>query len=319
MKKILITGISGSGGSYLAEYLIKKKKYFICGLFRSKKKSRNLDKIKNNKKFKLYHCDLLDFKKTKNIIKRINPKIIFHLAADADVHKSFTEPYPIVNNNVNSTLNLLEALRVNSYKGRFIMCSTSEVYGNVPINQQPITEKNDLNPVNPYAVSKTFQDQLSLNYKKIYNLDIIVTRMFTYLNARRGNLFASAFARQIVNIESKKQKILNHGNLLSRRTILDIRDAMEAYWLAAEKGKSGRIYNISGKTSITIENFLKKLINKSRIKIKTKKNKNLVRPVDIDLQISNSKLFKKDTGWKEKFSLDESINYLLEETRHLLK
>ena len=118
------------------------------------------------------------------------------------------------------------------------MCSTSEVYGNVKINKQPITEKNSLNPINPYAVSKTFQDQLSLNYKKIYNLDIVITRMFTYLNARRSNLFASAFARQIVNIEMKKKKLLNHGNLSSRRTILDIRDAMEAYWLVAKNGKS---------------------------------------------------------------------------------
>tara|TARA_B100000767_G_C19722129_1_gene517764 strand:- start:231 stop:1190 length:960 start_codon:yes stop_codon:yes gene_type:complete len=319
MKKILITGISGSGGSYLAEHLIEKKKYFVYGLTRSKNKSKNLDKIKNNKKFKLYYCDLLDFKMIKKIIKKINPKIIFHLAADADVHKSFTKPYSVVSNNVNSTLNLLEALRVNNYKGRFIMCSTSEVYGNVPANKQPITEKNSFNPINPYAVSKTFQDQLSLNYKKIYNLDIIITRMFTYLNARRGNLFASSFARQIVNIETKKQKILNHGNLSSTRTILDIRDAMEAYRLAAEKGRSGGVYNISGNTSITVRNFLKKLINKSTTKIKTKEDKNLVRPVDIDLQISSSELFKKDTGWKEKFNLDESINYLLKETRGLLK
>lgn len=318
MKKILITGVSGSGGSYLAEHLIKKKN-IVCGISRSKNKSKNLEKIRNNKLFKLYYCNLLEFKKVKKLIKKINPKIIYHLAADADVQKSFTKPYQVVSNNINSTLNLLEALRVNNYKGRFIMCSTSEVYGNVKINKQPITEKNFLNPINPYAVSKTFQDQLSLNYKKIYNLDIVITRMFTYLNARRSNLFASAFARQIVNIEMKKKKLLNHGNLSSRRTILDIRDAMEAYWLVAKNGKSGSIYNISGKNSITVENFLKKLISKSKIKIKTKINKDLIRPTDIDLQISDSKLFKKDTGWKEKFNLNESIDYLLEETRNILK
>ena len=86
---------------------------------------------------------------------------------------------------------------------------------------------------------KTFQDQLALNYQKIYNLDIVITRMFTYLNARRNNLFASAFARQIVNIEMKKQSHVYHGNLSSKRTILDIRDAMEAYWLTV-KGKMER-------------------------------------------------------------------------------
>ena len=142
--------------------------------------------------------------------------------------------------------------------------------------------------------------------------------MFTYLNARRKNLFASAFARQIVNIEMKKQKYLYHGNLSSKRTILDIRDAMEAYWLTASKGKKGRIYNISGKKSVTIKNFLQRLIKKSKVDIKIKKNKYLIRPTDIDLQISNSNLFKKETGWKEKYDLKQGINYLLDETRKIL-
>ena len=66
------------------------------------------------------------------------------------------KPYEIVSNNINLTLNLLEALRVNNFKGRFIMCSTSEVYGNVK-KYQPISEQNSINPINPYAVSKTFQ------------------------------------------------------------------------------------------------------------------------------------------------------------------
>ena len=182
---------------------------------------------------------------------------------------------------------------------------------------QPISEQNSINPINPYAVSKTFQDQLALNYQKIYNLDIVITRMFTYLNARRNN-FLLQHARQIVNIEMKKQSHVYHGNLSSKRTILDIRDALEAYWLTALKGQKGKIYNISGKNSITIKNFLKLLIAKSKVHINTKKNKDLVRPTDINLQISNSSLFKRETGWKEKYNLNESINYLLDETRKIL-
>ena len=320
MTKVLITGISGSGGSYLAEHILKKKKYEIHGLYRQKKQLNqyNLRNLKNQKKVYLHFCDLLDFSKTKKILKKIKPKIIFHLASNADVLGSFSKPYEIVGNNINLTLNLLETLRVNNYKGRFIMCSTSEVYGNVKKKHQPINELNKINPINPYAVSKTFQDQLALNYQRVYNLDIIVTRMFTYLNARRKNLFASAFARQIIKIEMKKQKYLYHGNLSSKRTILDIRDAMEAYWLTAIKGKKGRVYNISGKKSITVKNFLKTLIKRSKVNIKTKENKNLIRPTDINLQISNSNLFKRETYWKEQYDLDESINYLLEETRKIL-
>ena len=71
--------------------------------------------------------------------------------------------------------------------------------------------------------------------------------MFTYFNGRRDNLFASAFAKQIVEIENNQRKFLEHGYLESQRSILDIRDAMEAYYLAATKGKIGEIYNIGGK------------------------------------------------------------------------
>ena len=119
----------------------------------------------------------------------------------------------------------------------------------------PINENNYINPNNPYAVSKTFQDLLAQNYFKNFGLKIIITRMFTYLNPKRTNLFASNWANQVAKIERGELKILKHGNLDTTRTIVDIDDAMEAYWLAATKGKIGQIYNIGGNKSIKLKNF----------------------------------------------------------------
>ena len=79
-----------------------------------------------------------------------------------------------------------------------------------------------MKPVSPYAVSKAFQDLLSQLYHEVYGLNIIITRMFTYNNPRRLNLFQSAFASQIVEIEKGKKKILSHGNLNSIRSFLDL-------------------------------------------------------------------------------------------------
>ena len=81
--------------------------------------------------------------------------------------------------------------------------------------------------------------------------------MFSYINARRDTLFQTAFAKQIVNIERKSQKVLKHGNLNSIRTFVDIEDAMSAYWLTATNGKIGEIYNIGGNKIISVKNFLK--------------------------------------------------------------
>ena len=113
-----------------------------------------------------------------------------------------------------------------------------------------------ISPANPYAVSKTFQDLLAQVYFRSFNLRIIITRMFSYINSRRNNLFQTAFADQIVKIEKGKAKILRHGNLNSIRTFVDIDDAMEAYWLAAKKGKIGEVYNIGGNKTISVKQFL---------------------------------------------------------------
>ena len=312
-KRILITGIVGSGGSYLAEHLLKKKsKFKIFGIYR-KKKFKNIKNIK--KKIKLHKCDLNNFKSTKNVLNLIKPDLIFHLASNPDVRKSFDYPLQIINNNNNCTLNLLESIRVLKINPLIVVCSTSEVYGLVSKKDVPINENNRLNPASPYAVSKLFQDILSQTYYRNFGLKIIITRMFSYFNVRRFNLFSSNWTKQMVDIEKNRSKILYHGNLNSIRAILDIDDAMEAYWMAASKGKIGEIYNIGGNKIINLKNFLKILISYSTKKIKTKLDKKLLRKTDVTLQIPNVAKFNKYTGWKPKVSFEKSIEKMINEIR----
>ena len=307
-KKALITGISGSGGSYLAEYIISSQPNIkVFGLYR-KKNFLNFRKIKN--KAQLIRCDLKNYKKLKNILNKIKPDVIFHLASNADVKKSFSQPYEVIQNNNLITLNLLECIRKLKINPIIQICSTSEVYGNVEKKFMPIDENCSLQPNNPYAVSKLFQDTLAYNYYKNFDLRIIITRMFTYLNPRRKNLFASSWAYQVNRIKSKKQKILMHGNLKSTRTIMDVRDAMRAYWLAVVHCNIGEVYNIGSDHIVSLKKFLKILSFHSNINFKTKLDKKLLRKSDIGYQIPNSKKFFKKTQWKPKISLFESIKYL---------
>ena len=313
-KKCLITGITGSGGSYLAEHILSKNnKIKIFGIYRS---AGNKNLLKS-KRIKLLKGNLCNFSKTQKIIKKVNPDLIFHLASTANVRESFDFPRKTIENNNAVTLNLLEVIRINKINPLIIICSTSEVYGKVSKKDIPIKETKNINPVNPYSVSKAFQDLLSQSYFKSYGLKIIITRMFSYTNARRNDLFQTAFANQIANIERGKKKILIHGNLNSVRNIIDINDAMEAYWLAAKRGKIGEIYNISGKKVITVGNYLKELKKLSYVKIKSKIDKKLLRPVDVTLQITNTKKFVRDTHWSPKISFKKSMKNLLQECRKL--
>tara|TARA_B100000989_G_scaffold81467_2_gene58173 strand:- start:15988 stop:16947 length:960 start_codon:yes stop_codon:yes gene_type:complete len=312
-RKALITGIGGSGGSYLAEYILKNhKKVKVYGFYRKYRK-KNLLNISSNSK--LLKCNMNSFKGVFHMINKIKPDVIFHIASDADVRKSFDEPMEFINNNNNITLNLLEAIRVSKINPIIQICSTSEVYGQVRKEEIPINENNKMRPASPYAVSKVFQDLCAQNYHKNFGLKIIITRMFTYLNPRRLNLFASHWANQIVQIEKGKKKFLYHGNLNSTRTIIDIEDAMRSYWIAATKGKVGEIYNIGGNKTFKISKFMEILKKKSKVKIVTKIDKKLLRKTDVTLQIPNCNKFKKHTNWRPLVSFDKSLEKFLKTFR----
>ena len=322
INKILITGITGSGGSYLAECLVDKGMEVLgTSRWHSTSAHKNLKNVKD--KIKVLSCDLCDFSSIYKILRNNKPDAIFHLASLANVRDSFDNPLSVYNNNVNVTLNLLESVRTlkeeSGYNPHIQICSTSEVYGQVDPKNVPIKETCPLQPINPYASSKLAQDNLGYVYHKSFDLNVIVTRMFTYLNPRRADLFATAFALQIVKIEKGELNVLKHGNLNSIRTLIDVRDGMEAYWQALTLGQTGKIYNIGGTTQMSVGSFLEALKARAKCPIKSEVNPLLLRPVDVTLQIPDCTEFIKDTDWKPKYSFEETMDFFLNEIRNNYK
>lgn len=313
IKKVLITGIAGSGGSYMAEYLCHHEpEVEVHGIYRRRNHPEisNLEAVKD--RVCLHDCDLMDAQKVLEVVADVRPEGIFHLASNADVKFSFVEPQTVLANNILGTCHLFEAVRQAGIDPYLQHCSTSEVYGQVDPKNVPIKEDCPIQPASPYAVSKTAQDFLAQTYFQSYGMQIIRTRMFSYINPRRANLFAAAFARQVARIEAGLQTELVHGNLDSVRTLVDVNDAVEAYWLALQHGVPGEVYNIGGTTTITVGEFLGILKKHSRVPIPSRVDPQLLRPVDVTLQIPNADKFEALTGWKPKCSFDESVKHLLE-------
>ena len=207
---IIITGASGSGGSFLAEYLENtNKKINLYGISRWHSTSTDSN-LKNLKRIKMVECDLTDLSRVLSIFKDIKPKYIFHLASHANVRAGFDNPISVMNNNILSTINILEAIKILNLKTKVQICSTSEVYGNVMKKDIPIKESLIYRPASPYAVSKTTQDLLAQVYFLNYGMKTIITRMFAYINPRREDLFATSFAKQAIEIEMGKRKTLFH-------------------------------------------------------------------------------------------------------------
>lgn len=311
---ILISGVMGSGASYLCEYIINNHpEVNIYGISRwgSTKTDSNIKHIKN--KITVIECDLNDLTNTIRALDTAKPDMIFNMAAHANVRVAFESPLAVLQNNIFSTAHLLEATRMVCPKAIFNQCSTSEVCGTP--ETAPITEDHQLNPSNPYAVSKLAGEKLAYAYHKSWNLNVIITRCFAYINPRRKDLFATAFARQVARIEAGLQDKLYHGNLASLRTLIDVRDVAAAYWMASQKCDIAVPYNVGGTRPIAIGEFLEILKSKAKVPIISELDKRLLRNSDITKQIPDVSRFIKMTGWQPKYTLDESIEWLLEECR----
>lgn len=312
IQRALITGIAGSGGSYLAEHIVSDHpEVEVHGFSRwhSTTASDNLRAIRD--RVTVHEVDLNDFGAVFAALRKVKPDAIFHLAAHANVRASFTTPQAVLSNNILGTSNLFEAIRLAELAPIVQLCSTSEVYGQVDPKYVPITEETPFKPASPYAVSKAAQDMLGWTYFTCYRMQIIRTRMFSYLNPRRTDLFATSFARQVALIERGLQEELVHGNLDSVRTIIDVRDAMRAYWEAALYCEPGEAYNIGGTTTLTVGQFLERLVSMCRVKIPTRCDSRLLRPADVTLQIPCVDKFRRATGWEPTVTFDESVADLL--------
>lgn len=295
--KSLITGINGFVGRHLANHLLGNK-HEVFGFDRVGTKLP---------KCTVYPCDLLDNKKVNEIVGKTSPDYIFHMAAQSSVMKSWSEPELTKKINVEGTKNLLESALKHSPKAKILIVSSGEVYG---IQKEfPINESAYLNPISPYAESRVEQESLSSQYAK-KGMHIVVSRSFQHTGPGQPDNFAcSSFAKQIVEIENKKKKIVEVGNLAPERDFSDVRDIVKAYLLALEKCPSG-VYNICSGKSYSIREILKMLIGNKKIRIAEKEGK--VRKVDIPKLVGNNSKFRNHAGWKPEIPMKKTLNDLLD-------
>lgn len=327
MKRVLITGVTGMVGSHLLDFLAEKTDWEIFGFARWRSDHGNIkqhfEKINSQNRIKLIYGDLLDQFSLKNAIETSKPDYVFHLAAQSFPMTSFTAPIATLDTNIIGTANLLEILHKSEIDPIIHVCSSSEVFGRVPKEYLPISETVPFHPASPYAISKIGTDLLGKYYADAYGSKTLITRMFTHTGPRRGDVFAeSTFAKQIALIEAGLiPPIVKVGNLDSLRTIADVRDAVNAYFMLVTLVKDwGESYNIGGKTVKTIGDILSFLISQSSIQnIEIKQDQSRLRPLDADLQIPDTSKFVNATNWKPIYSFEQTMTDLLDYWRIRVK
>lgn len=314
--RILITGITGMVGSHLAEFSLREHADVeVHGLVRWRSPLDNIRSILSD--VSLHQAELRDLNSMIQLIDKVAPDRIHHLAAQSYVTTSFSAPADTLATNVIGTVNLMDAVRTCGLDPLIHICSSSEVYGQVTAAEVPIREDNPLRPASPYAVSKVGEDMAGLQYFLSYGLRTLRTRMFTHTGPRRGDVFAeSAFARQIARIEAGIDSgPMRVGNLDSIRTFLDVRDAVRAYWALLDHGVPGEVYNIGGTRTMSVGDMLEILKGLSKATVEHVVDQGLLRPSDVTLQVPDVSKFQDIADWEPRIAIEQTLADLLDYQR----
>jgi len=306
VKKCLITGCNGFIGSHLAEFLVNRGVNVYGTIHRSRERIAHLgDKITT------FECEILDKEKVESVVSQVKPDIVFHLAAQSRVAPSWQDPEETFKINILGTLHLLEAVRRAAIDPVVVVVCSAAEYGYRAGDEPSINEENEFRPSDPYAVSKVAQDLLARLYWQTYGMKVIRVRPFNITGPGMTEDACSDFARGIVKIEKGQRTELSVGNLDSIRDIIDVRDAVEAFWLIAEKGTPGEVYNLCSGVGYRIGDLLDKLVSMSRKTISVLQDSVEVRAKEDQLQIGdNSKLCSLD--WRPLIPIEKTLSDVLD-------
>ncbi len=319
MKKVLITGITGFAGQYLAETLIDSSSAELHGTYHSEDSVNRLGELKN--KINSYQVDLTNKDQVENLISQVEPDEIYNLAAQTSPSQSIKDPTGTLLTNTLSELYLFDAIKNSANPHmRILAVSSAEIYGAIDPSDLPVDEDTPFRPITPYAVSKITQDYLALQYFLAHKLQIIRVRPFNHFGPRQQPKFVvPMFAKQIAEIEKGRQEpLMKVGNLRARKDFTDVRDVVKAYSLLMEKGTPGEVYNVGSGKSVEIQQILDILIGLSDKKIIAERDDDLYREAETADSYCNYQKLKDLTGWEPRIPLETTLKDTLDYFRELV-
>ena len=317
-KKALILGITGQDGSYMLEYLIKKK-YEVHGLIRksSTGNTKNIDHLINNKKifnkrFFLHRGDLLDIGSIDIVIKKTEPDEIYNFADQDHVGWSFEIPSYSLKTTALSVIEILEILKNKAKKIKYFQPISSNIFGLT--NSRTQNEKTTLNPNSIYALAKATALQGCKMYSRIYNLFICGAIYYNHESPKRSKDYVSQkIVQTVCEIYYGKKKYLYLGDLKTKIDWGYAKDYVEYAWKIMQLKKPDFFVIATGQ-NYSVEYFAKNCFSyvgldyKKHIKV----DKKLIRPSKTSLLKGNTAKAKKAFRYKLKTKLNDLIKIMMD-------
>jgi len=315
--KILITGTTGFKGAWLAFWL-KNLGAKVTGVsLKPEKGSILFNCLGLGTKINQYFIDITNFNKLNNIVKKVKPDIIFHLAAQSIVSDSYKSPLNTFQTNVLGSANVLETYRINKIPN-LVFITSDKCYLNLD-KKKNYKETDILGGLDNYSSSKASAELIFSSYSNSY---FKKEKFLSAASARAGNVIGGGDMKSdriipdIVKAVSQK-KILNLRNPKATRPWQHVLEPLSGYLLIGHKLLNKELkknlipsWNFGPKTKncknvefITKE-FLKNW-KKHNLKLKINKNKNYHESKFLSLNIQKA---KKELKWEPRLSLGETIN-----------
>jgi len=310
-KRVLITGITGQDGSYLAELLLSKD-YEVFGLVR-RTSILNFERIKHiQDRITLISGDLLDQNSLMNAIKESNPDEIYNLASQSFVPTSWKQPVFTGEATALGVARMLEAIRAVDPKIKFYQASSSEMFGKA--REVPQTEKTQFYPRSPYGVAKLYGHWITVNYRESYNMFCCSGILFNHESTRRGLEFVTRkVTNMVVKIKLGLANELRLGNLEAKRDWGFAGDYVKAMWLMMQQDEPEDYVIATGATH-SVKDLVKiafgylKLNWEDYVIVDPK----FVRPSEVDLLLGDSAKARKKLGWKPEIGFENLVRMMVD-------
>ena len=259
---------------------------------------------------RIMNLDVTDSAAVARAVALVRPDGVAHLAAYVDVQGSVADPLKAWRTNLFGTLYLLEALRKEGLRPRFLLASTAQVYGPpLVVGDGAFSENRVPRPVSPYAASKLAAEQAALVYFRQYGIESVVVRIFNVVGpGQPATSVCSALALRVAAIAAGVAKPpLQAGNLDSIRDFIPVEDAVQGLVAALESGRPGESYNLCTGRGTSVREVLEGLFAVAGIRIPVETDSKLLRAADPGRVVGDPEKLARDTGFRAKGDVSSAL------------
>ena len=342
-KKVIITGVSGQDGSYMADYLLEATDFEIYGVVRraSKPDYSNISQATKSPRFKLITADLSDSQSIENVVRSVEPDYFINFGAQSFVGSSWQIPEQTFDVTAVGVLRCLEAIRKFAPKCRFYSAGSSEEMGDVQYSPQDLA--HPIRPRSPYGAAKAAARHLTKVYRDSYDLYAIHSILYNHESERRGEEFVTRkISKGVARIakafkDGERFDPIELGNVDSKRDWSHAQDFVRGVWLMLNQEKP-KEYILSSNETHSIREFVEKAFSAAGIDgfwqgIREEQkyclanyiheeipdadgclvriNPKFYRPAEVDLLLGDSNPIREELAWKPEISFDNLVRKMV--------